>query len=57
MEQILNMLKELIKQDEMFTLSAQITKKAIDALMKEGFTRQEAIELVRAQSTSTMKIS
>lgn len=57
MEQILNMLKELIKQDEMFTLSAQITKKAIDALMKEGFTRQEAIELVRAQSTSTTKIS
>lgn len=57
MEQMLNMLKEILKQDEMFTLSAQITKKTIDALMKEGFTRQEAIELVRAQSTSPMKIS
>lgn len=57
MEQIMNMLKEILKQDEMFTLSAKITKKAIDALQNEGFTRQEAIELVRAQSTSQMKIS
>lgn len=57
MEQMLKMLKEILKQDEMFTLSAQITKKTIDALMNEGFTRQEAIELVRAQSISPMKIS
>ena len=57
MEQMLNMLKEILKQDEMFTLSAKITKKTIDALKNEGFTRQEAIELVRAQSTSQMKIS
>lgn len=57
MEQMMNMLKEILKQDEMFTLSAKITKKTIDALQNEGFTRQEAIELVRAQSTSQMKIS
>lgn len=39
-------LKEMIADDEFYELQAISTKKLIDSLINQGFTREEAISLI-----------
>jgi len=38
--------RQVLASDEMFKLGAKVQKKALDAMMKEGFTRKEAISIM-----------
>jgi hypothetical protein len=44
-EELLVAMREIKDNNEWFILSAEITKKTVDALVDIGFTREEAITL------------
>lgn len=43
------MIESILKNDELFSLGAKLIKKSVDALVGQGFTREEAIKIVSAQ--------
>ena len=49
LEQLKEMLKEVLADDELFTLSAKVMKKSYEALIAEGFTPDQAIKIVAGQ--------
>ena len=51
LNELVEMIKMMLEQDELFTLGAKMLKKAVDALMAEGFTRSEAIQIVATQGS------
>ena len=51
MEELINNLKFILEQDEMFSLGAKLAKKSVDALVVEGFSREEAIKIVAVQGS------
>ena len=51
MEQLIEMIKEVLTCDEAFDLGAKLLKKSVEALVSNGFTREEAIQIVATQGT------
>ena len=49
MEQLIEMMEGLLEQDKLFELGAKGLKKSVDALVNEGFTREEAVKIVANQ--------
>jgi hypothetical protein len=49
LEQIKGMLREMVADDELFAIMAQGYKKAYDALIKAGFTEEQAMQIVANQ--------
>lgn len=49
LEQLKEMLKEMIADDELFDLAAQGMKKCHKALVKAGFTEEQATKIVASQ--------
>ena len=45
-EMILHMLKQLNESDEFFDVVASMMKKLYDALLREGFTEDQAVQIV-----------
>ena len=52
LEQLKEMLKEVVADDELFDLMAQGLKKAHGALIKAGFTEEQATQIVAHQGMS-----
>ena len=50
-EELVGMMEMVLKQDQLFTLGAKVLKKTVDALVDEGFTREEAIQIVARQGS------
>lgn len=48
-EEMVEMIETILKQDQLFTLGAKMLKKTVDALVAEGFTREEAIQIAATQ--------
>ena len=48
-EEMVELIETILKQDQLFTLGAKMLKKSMDALIAEGFTRDEAIQVVAVQ--------
>ena len=48
-EEVVEMVEEVLKQDKLFELGAKIYKKSVDALIEQGFTRDEAMRIIIAQ--------
>ena len=46
MHEVINTLRQILKEDELFELSAKTLKKSLDAIIKEGFTREEAMQIL-----------
>lgn len=49
LEQLKEMLKEVATDDELFELMAKTMKKLHGALVKEGFTNEQATQIVASQ--------
>lgn len=47
--------RQALANDELFTLGAKVQKKTLVALMKEGFTRKEAISIMSGAAKSNIK--
>ncbi len=47
LEDIKQMLKEIEADDELFELMAKIQKKSFDALVKQGFGTNQAMEIMK----------
>jgi len=43
------LLKMVVADDEFFKLNAQMNKKALDYLIEEGFTKEEALQILSSQ--------
>ncbi|KKR48950.1 MAG: hypothetical protein UT86_C0002G0125 [Candidatus Magasanikbacteria bacterium GW2011_GWC2_40_17] len=48
-EDLLEVLKEVVESDELFEVLARATKKAYDAMVKAGFTEEQATRIVAGQ--------
>jgi uncharacterized protein YoaH (UPF0181 family) len=48
-EELAEMIETILKQDQLFTLGAKMFKKTVDALVAEGVSREEAIQIVARQ--------
>lgn len=48
-ERLIELLKEVEENDEFFDLMAHLIKKMYDALIKAGFTEEQAIKIVAGQ--------
>lgn len=55
LEDMKSMMKAMVEDDELISLSAQLLKKTRDALMKAGFTKAEATQIVAAQNMKVNK--
>ena len=51
-EQLLEMLRKVEKCDELFDITARILKKSYDAMIKAGFTEEQATKIVAGQGTA-----
>lgn len=49
MDELKEMLREMLKEDELFDLGAQLLKKTYDSLIKTGFTEEQATQIVAGQ--------
>lgn len=49
--EMIEMIDEILKQDKLFALGAKMIKKTVDALVSEGFTREEAIQIAAVQGS------
>jgi len=47
--EIVKMMEPVLEQDKLFEIGAKVNKKALDAMIKEGFTREEAIGIIASQ--------
>jgi len=50
----ITMIKRLFSDDDIPKLAAQFAKKYYDALIKEGFTKQQALEIVTRMQYPTL---
>lgn len=50
-QQLIEMMKMMLEQDELFELGAQATKKSYDALREVGFTEDQALQIVAHQGS------
>ena len=50
-EMLKAMLNAVLEQDDLFTLGARILQKSVNALVENGFTREEAIKIVANQGS------
>jgi len=50
-EQLVEMLRAVEENDELFDIMARMMKKSYDALVKAGFTEEQAIKIVAGQGT------
>lgn len=48
-EQLLEMLREVEQNDELFDITAHLMRKFYDSLLKVGFTEEQAIKIVAGQ--------
>ena len=48
-ENVKDAIREVLKQDELFDLGAQVLKKNFDSLVKAGFSKKEAIAIIAGQ--------
>jgi uncharacterized membrane protein len=46
MNEMIEMCEEIVKNERFFQLSAEISKKTVDALVAQGFTRAEAVSMI-----------
>lgn len=46
MDDMIEAMKEMLENDEIFILNAKVIKKNVDSLIEEGFSRDEAIRLI-----------
>jgi hypothetical protein len=44
-------LEAVLKADHLFVLGAKLAKKSVEALVNQGFTRSEAVQIVAAQGS------
>ncbi len=49
LDEIKDLMKAVLEDDELFTLSAKAMKKAYDALMAAGFTAEQATVIIANQ--------
>ena len=54
-EMILHMLKQLNESDEFFDVVASMMKKLYDALLREGFTEDQAVQIVAGFAAKSNK--
>jgi len=47
----MEMLEKVLTQDKMFEIGAKLAMKSVDALVNEGFTREEAVSIVAVQGS------
>ena len=52
LEQLKEMMKEMLKDKEFFELMAKVNRAYFEALVKQGFTREEAIEIASRQASA-----
>ena len=48
-EEMKVLLKEMLRDDELRALGAQVFRKSFEAYVKEGFTDEQAIQIVASQ--------
>lgn len=51
LEQLKEMVRMMVEDDELFDLTAQLLKKSHSALIKAGFTEEQATTIVAGQGT------
>lgn len=51
LDEIKTMFTKILEDDEFFQKYAALLKKSFDAMVAAGFTRDEAIELLKTQGT------
>lgn len=44
-------IETILEQDKLFVLGAKLLKKTVEALMAQGFTREEAVKIVAVQGS------
>jgi hypothetical protein len=50
-EQMVELMKELEKNDELFKITARMMRKLYDSLIEVGFTEAQAVQIVASQGT------
>lgn len=50
-EELIEMMEEFLKQDKLFEMGAKMMKKSVDVLIAEGFSREEAIQIIAVQGS------
>jgi len=56
-EAVQYMLETAEKQDDLFKIAARLYKKTLDAMLAEGFTREEAVLILAHQGNGIGKMS
>jgi len=56
-EAVKYMMEAAVERDELFKIAARLYKKTLDALVEEGFTREEAILILAHQGNGIGKMS
>lgn len=51
LDMLIEQLKALIEADELFDLGAKMIAKSVEALEKNGFSREEAIRITASQGS------
>jgi hypothetical protein len=51
LDQMIAMLRTMLKRDELFEIGAQMVKKSYDAMIKAGFTEDQALKIVAGQGS------
>jgi len=49
LEQLIEMMREMEQNDELFEIGARLMKKSYDALIKAGFNEEQATKIVAGQ--------
>ena len=52
LEQMKELLRTMLKDEELFDLMAKVNMMYFEALMNQGFRREEAVEICARQGTS-----
>lgn len=51
LEQLKEMLRDMLKDEELFDLMAKVNMVYFEALTKQGFSREEAVEICSRQAS------